>query len=98
MLDLLTQITTFAFTKHMNEVLFPALDLDSKPNMISERTARRWLHKLGYQCKEVAKGKYYDGHERPDVIRKRKEYLVKMSEETGYGRYVDKLNSRHTAN
>ena len=39
-----------------------------RPARISERTARRWLHRLGFECKEYRKGTYTDGHERPDVV------------------------------
>lgn len=35
---------------------------------ISIRTARRYLHKLGYRYHLAPKGQYADGHERPDVV------------------------------
>ena len=35
---------------------------------ISERTARRWLIKLGWRRTVVQKGVYMDGHERSDVV------------------------------
>jgi len=35
---------------------------------ISERTARIWLNKLGFQWKDVRKGVYVDSHERDDVV------------------------------
>ena len=38
------------------------------PAAITERTARRWLHVLGFRYKEYKKGTYTDGHERPDVV------------------------------
>ena len=40
-------------------------DID-KP--ISERTARRYLNKLGYRWTTPKKGQYADGHEREDVV------------------------------
>lgn len=30
--------------------------------------ARRWLHHLDYNWKDVWKGVFYDGHKHPDVI------------------------------
>ena len=35
---------------------------------IRARVARRWLHRLGYNWREVKKGIYIDGHERADVV------------------------------
>lgn len=46
---------------------------------IRSRTARRWLHKLGYKWKSVQKGVFTDGHERPDVIEYREKFLTEMS-------------------
>jgi hypothetical protein len=49
------------------------LGIDS---MISESTAQWWLKfKLGYQSKEAKKGIYVDGHECPDVIKERQEFI-----------------------
>ena len=68
-------ITPLKFRQHVNDVILPALGIDTTVT-ISEPTARRWLRfKLGYQCKEAKKGLYVDGHERPDVIKERKEFL-----------------------
>jgi hypothetical protein len=36
------------------------------------------LRKLGYGITEVRKAMYVDGHERPDVVAYRKEFLEKM--------------------
>ncbi|KAH6902427.1 hypothetical protein BKA70DRAFT_1087006, partial [Coprinopsis sp. MPI-PUGE-AT-0042] len=48
---------------------------------ISERTARRYLHLLGYRWTSTKKGQYVDGHERDDVVKYRKEvYLPKLAE------------------
>lgn len=66
-------ITPRALCKQVNEVILPTLQIHGT---ISESTAQRWLRfKLGYQCKEVRKGVYVDGHERPDVIKEREEFL-----------------------
>lgn len=72
--------------RHLNEVIAPTLGLTGKNTTISERTAVTWLKKLGYRCTESKKGLYMDGHERPDVIEARKQYLEKMSK---FERYVD---------
>ena len=50
--------------KHVNKVILPTLQLTTKKASICERTAIRWLKKLGYECKDVKKGIYVDGHER----------------------------------
>ena len=49
----------------------------SAPSKITARTARRWLHKLGFEQVSSKKGVYIDGHERADVVEYRKLYLKK---------------------
>jgi len=49
--------------------------LDTLARWLSERTARQWLIKLGWQHTMLKKGVYMDGHERPDVV----EYWLKTS-------------------
>ncbi|KAF9007327.1 hypothetical protein BDZ89DRAFT_1231838 [Hymenopellis radicata] len=47
---------------------------------LSERTARRWLVKLGFRRTVFRKGVYVDGHERPDVVKYRdEEFLPTMA-------------------
>jgi len=75
----LGSITTKAFCKEINQVIIPALGFTGKEALISERTARNWLRKLGYSCVEVRKGLYHDGHERPDVVEARKKFLDDMA-------------------
>ncbi|RPB20084.1 hypothetical protein L211DRAFT_870918 [Terfezia boudieri ATCC MYA-4762] len=48
---------------------------------ISERTARIWLNKLGFQWKDVQKGVYVDGHERDDVIAYRQNIFLPQMDE-----------------
>ena len=56
-----------------NTVILPALEIKCT---IVEYTAQHWLKfKLGYECREAKKGIYIDGHECPDVIKERKEFL-----------------------
>ena len=70
-------VTPRAMSQHINEVIFPALGIEGA---ISERTAQHWLRfKLGYQCKESKKGLYVDGHERPDVIKERNDFIEQIS-------------------
>ena len=50
--------------KHVNKAILPTLQLTTKKASICKCTAIRWLKKLGYECKDVKKGIYVDGHER----------------------------------
>ena len=43
-----------------------------KPVVVSESTARRWRHVLGFRLTERKNGVYIDGHEREDVVAYRK--------------------------
>jgi hypothetical protein len=52
----------------LNDVILPALGLHPK-NPLCERTARRWLVKLGFRRTVFRKGIYIDGHEREDVVK-----------------------------
>ena len=45
---------------------------------IQDRTARRWLAKLGFSQVQHQKGVYFDGHERADVVACRDFFLTKM--------------------
>ncbi|KAH7925369.1 hypothetical protein BV22DRAFT_1011364 [Leucogyrophana mollusca] len=74
----LGMITPHGLCLHVNNVIAPALGLSGPNSSITERTAITWLKKLGYSCKEVRKGVYFDGHERPDVIEARNKFLETM--------------------
>ncbi|KIJ23733.1 hypothetical protein M422DRAFT_275620 [Sphaerobolus stellatus SS14] len=71
-------VTPLKFMHHMNSVILPSLGFPGSKTSISESTAHRWLIKLGYQNKEVKKDLYIDGHERPDVVEARNQYLQKL--------------------
>ena len=72
----LGSVTPRTFWLHINKTILPALDIEGR---ISEQTAQQWLKsKLGYECTEVKKGVYVDGHERPNVIKERNEFIDKM--------------------
>ena len=65
---------------HIEETVFPKLTEHIKKDMISERTCRTYMYLWGYKYDEKKKGVYYDGHERPDVVIYRKEWLNRMFE------------------
>lgn len=72
-------VTPRTLRKHVNEAILPMLEIKGT---ISKSTAQRWLRfKLGYVCKETKQGMYMDGHERPDVIKERGEFLNKIFNE-----------------
>ncbi|TFK91730.1 hypothetical protein K466DRAFT_482133 [Polyporus arcularius HHB13444] len=73
------QVTPCAFRAALNDTILAAQGIVlRKP--LCERTARRWLVKLGWRRTVVRKGVYMDGHERPDVVNYRqKEFLPAMA-------------------
>lgn len=90
------EITPLQLRKHVNNTIIPAL-LPQLPGLnlneaISERTAQRWLNKLGYLRSSVKKGIYIDGHDRPDVVEYRKHFLDRMKELEKYVSFT--LNSQ----
>ena len=72
--------------------------LKSRPEPYHDATIYRWLRILGYKHRRVTKGIYLDGHERPDVVAYRRDFLVRMAE---YRRratqYVDAPDGSHVA-
>jgi hypothetical protein len=71
--QVLGSVTPRTLCQHVNNVLLPALGMQGS---IVESTVKCWLRfRLGYQCKEAKHGIYIDGHERPDVIKEREEYI-----------------------
>jgi hypothetical protein len=58
-------------------------DIRKKPG-IRARTARKWLRRLGFRWQEVRKGVFIDGHERPDVVEHRKQFVDKIEELSPY--------------
>ena len=70
-------ITPSILRRHINNVFLPANGIKFS---ISESTAGRWLHALGWIYSEAKKGLYFDGHERPDVKEYREIFLVQMEE------------------
>jgi hypothetical protein len=74
--NLLTSSTLAFWVK---ENLHLKLNLNSPVN-ISEKTAQRWLKLLGLKYGKYRPGLYADGHERPDVVRYRHEFLERFAQ------------------
>lgn len=53
---------------------------EESPVEIKSRTARKWLHRLGFEYKDVKKDVFVDGHKRSDVVEDRERFLKKMEE------------------
>jgi len=69
-----------SFCNWVNEHFHEELGLPSSVE-ITERTATRWLHILGYKISDsMKKGMYLDGHERADVVEYRKCFLNEMED------------------
>ena len=74
-------MTARSFTEWVNEELLPHLTHKRDPSqVIHEDTERRWICRIGFTFKRHQKGVYFDGHERPDVIEARKEYIQCVTE------------------
>lgn len=72
-------LTAATFAAWVNEDLLPNSHLPPGfPRWITPRTARKWLHDLGFHPQSYKKGMYFDGHEREDVVEYRKIYLRKL--------------------
>ena len=65
------------FINYISNEIFPFVGYE-RNKKISEATARRWLKKMGWEYKAHSKDIYFDGHERPDVVEYRREFLEKM--------------------
>ncbi|CAG8578641.1 11272_t:CDS:2 [Scutellospora calospora] len=63
---------------YIEGTVFPQIAENIKKNSISERTCRTYMHLWGFRYNEKRKGVYYDGHERPDVVIYRREWLNRM--------------------
>ena len=61
------EVTPKRFHHSLNTQILPTLGYPPAKSL-SERTARRWLIKLGWRRTKLKKGVYMDGHERPDVV------------------------------
>lgn len=50
------------------------------PIEIKSRTARKWLHKLSFEYKDIKKNVFVDGHERPDMVEDCQKFLRIMKD------------------
>ncbi len=74
------EVTPKRFQRALNERILPSLGIELRAGL-SERTAQRWLVKLGWRNRRLTKGVYMDGHEREDVKTYRQDvFLPKMAE------------------
>ena len=93
-------ITPNKFKHALNDIILPSLGMSESPTTnithnkfkigmarnkpLCERTARRWLIKLGWTRTVLRKGIYMDGHERKDVVEYCENvFLPKMKEFEG---------------
>ena len=79
------KVTPQALQHAVNTTIFPQLGISPK-QPISERTARRWLIKLGWRKTVIRKGVYMDGHERDDVVEHRQNVFLPRME--GYKQWM----------
>ena len=75
-----SNMIVFDFCNWVNGTLLPMVRTHHPniPSSVSNRTACRWLHKLGFKPSSTRKGVYIDGHERDDVVKYRKLYLKRL--------------------
>ena len=70
-------MTLASFAHNLNTNIIPKLNLPyGFPRAISVSTASRFLHNLGFRRVSAnRKSVYFDGHERPDALQKRQQFL-----------------------
>ena len=66
------------FSQWVRMSLHSQLNLRDAIN-VHERTAQKWLHYLGYAPTVYQQGLYFDGHERPDVVKYRARFLDEIA-------------------
>jgi len=71
------EVTPKQFSHALNEHILPSLGYNLQ-GVLSERTARQWLVKLGWRHTRLKKGVYMDGHEQPDVQKYRTEVFLPL--------------------
>jgi hypothetical protein len=69
------QVTPRRFQHALNSEILPTIGVMLK-KPLCERTARRWLIKLGWRLIRIQKGVYMDGHEWEDVMKYRNEVFL----------------------
>lgn len=68
-----------ALKRHLELEIFPRIHMKVGRG-ISVSTARRWMHREGFQYMAYKKALYYDGHERPDVVHYRQNVFLPAME------------------
>jgi hypothetical protein len=63
--------------RYMEYELFPRIQLKVSRG-ISLSTAHQWMHKEGFRYTSYAKGLYYDGKDRPNVVEYRQNHFLPM--------------------
>lgn len=72
-------MTATMFCGWVNNELLPTSELPPGcPAQVTERTAPRWPHEIGFHPTSHKKGIYIDGHEHGDVVEYRKLFLQKL--------------------
>ena len=69
------EVSPRRFCRALTKEILPCLGLSKS---VSERTAQRWLIKLGWRQTRLKKGVYMDGHERSDVVKYRNETFLPL--------------------
>ena len=72
-------VTVSVFKAYIEQEVFPSVRIERK-KMISDNTARAWLKHFGWEFRVERKDVYYDGHEKPNVIEYRQDFLNKILE------------------
>jgi hypothetical protein len=73
------------FCRFLNDKLL-ANEIEDRETPISETTAKVYLHRLGFIIKRAKKGIDVKAHERPDVVKRRKQFLRALAEEIDRGK------------
>ena len=72
-------VTVNRFKTYIEQKVFPSVGIERKKT-ISNNTACAWLKHFGWKFHVERKDVYYDGHERPDVIEYRQDFLNEILE------------------
>ena len=72
-------VTVNRFKTYIEQKVFPSVGIERKKT-ISNNIACAWLKHFGWEFHIERKDVYYDGHERPDVIEYRQDFLNEILE------------------
>ena len=72
-------MTVARFCHWVNNDLLPNETLEPGfPRKVLVKTARRWMHEIGFEVITKKKGTFVYGHERDDVVEYRQKFLRRM--------------------